>query len=532
MKKPTTNRLLPVALFLVLTGLIWPWSSKAGDELLVEFEELTFNSIGEKNVFTRIDNDEEVDWLEVFVYATRSSSKGVYLEIKREVRDHLATLESRHKLSKKKPAKKVATVYDYVNDNLLSKYELHNEFTEIFGEGKFNCVSGTALYAILFERLGMKTSILEQPNHVYLIVLPETEAIEVESTNRLSGLSYYDQQDVAAFVENLVKFKYEPEESLETESYNELFERYYFRDKGITIQELAGIQYGNVANYNYRKGDFKEALNYYRKAWYLYPSFRFQVMIYDCLAKQVKPERYKKGSKRYLNDLVTLANHGPKDSEVYLEYVYTHLGDQLTIEETRMEEFDTLSQNLLRRLTDLEMVESTTFFYYLFKANYALEDLSYSPEIEQMVYDAYKMRPENRFVQDLAFNLVVQQITDARRADSALAIVERANEHFSHFEESNRYQILECGVMLFVALEHYRYQKGSLGEEYLKKFEAYPESVLKEINGELIDETYGEAASYYFKRGQKTRSRQVVERGLKVNPDSYELKTRLRMLSY
>jgi hypothetical protein len=67
------------------------------------------------------------------------------------------------------------------------------------------------------------------------------------------------------------------------------------------------------------------------------------------------------------------------------------------------------------------------------------------------------------------------------------------------------------------------------GEHYLAEFEAiYPERISKyQYLEEEIARAYGTASSYYFRRGQISKTRAVLEKGLQYAPSSYDLKSRL-----
>jgi hypothetical protein len=65
----------------------------------------------------------------------------------------------------------------------LKYYKLDSFFPDIFSTKTYNCVNGTALFAIIFDEINIPYHILEVPNHVYLIAYPSTLKIGVESTD-------------------------------------------------------------------------------------------------------------------------------------------------------------------------------------------------------------------------------------------------------------------------------------------------------------------------------------------------------------
>ncbi|MGB0177310.1 MAG: hypothetical protein ACPF9D_09090, partial [Owenweeksia sp.] len=68
-------------------------------------------------------------------------------------------------------------IFDAVQDNWLVKYQYENRFADLLKNGYFNCVSSTALHALLLERFNVPYTITEEPQHVYLVAQPENENI-------------------------------------------------------------------------------------------------------------------------------------------------------------------------------------------------------------------------------------------------------------------------------------------------------------------------------------------------------------------
>src|SRR6185369_9742396 len=46
----------------------------------------------------------------------------------------------------------------------------------------------------------------------------------------------------------------------------------------------------------------------------------------------------------------------------------------------------------------------------------------------------------------------------------------------------------------------------------------------------IIGRAYSSVCSYYFKKGLKVKAREVLQEGLKISPDNYQLRTRLQMI--
>ena len=153
----------------------------------------------------------------------------------------------------------------------FKRYKLYESLGNLIKDGNYNCISGTAYYAVLFRELGFKTFIFETPYHTFLeIENTEGERILIESTDRAFGV-----------IDKLKKIESSRDE-------------YAFGDAGfipkglgstgsmpdqkhlveIDIMQLAALQYYNSAVVEFNEGRFEEASVLLKKGSLLYPSSR------------------------------------------------------------------------------------------------------------------------------------------------------------------------------------------------------------------------------------------------------------------
>lgn len=89
-------------------------------------------------------------------------------------------------------------------------------------------------------------------------------------------------------------------------------------------------------------------------------------------------------------------------------------------------------------------------------------------------------------------------------------------------------------AMSYALLFGEAYQKGNLAEaeKYKSVFEEMVKSN-KDINlvPSIVGSAYSSGCSYYFKKGQKAKAMQLLEKGLELSPDNYELRTRQQMIN-
>ncbi len=164
-----------------------------------------------------------------------------------------------------------------VHRKYLKHYTSYPSFIDLFNTGKYDCVTGTALYAYLLDNLGYTFSIKELKYHIYLEVHPlagknvsQQDYFLIESTDPQYGflskpediqkrLAWYDNEESAA----------------QTSNYQYTFEI----NNTINLTELAGLSYYNSAIVYYNRQQFAKAISQLEKAEFLYASQRMQAFM-------------------------------------------------------------------------------------------------------------------------------------------------------------------------------------------------------------------------------------------------------------
>ena len=71
------------------------------------------------------------------------------------------------------------------------------------------------------------------------------------------------------------------------------------------------------------------------------------------------------------------------------------------------------------------------------------------------------------------------------------------------------------------------------GEKYQKMFETLYETNknITLLSPDAVGKAYSEACVYYFKKGQKVKAKQLLEKGLQIVPNDFQLKMRKQMIN-
>ena len=155
-------------------------------------------------------------------------------------------------------------MYYRVHGVYLRHYRASVTMNDLFKTKSYDCLTGTALYALILEALDFDYTIHETSYHIYLTLSVDGQKVLIESTNPLGG------------------FITEPQliEQLQAHYAQEVREKtahYQFQETVnhiIDLRQLAGLHYYNLALAHYNHKELKPAMLLMEQALQHYPSNR------------------------------------------------------------------------------------------------------------------------------------------------------------------------------------------------------------------------------------------------------------------
>lgn len=78
-------------------------------------------------------------------------------------------------------------LYYKVHNRYLKRYREYTDFDQLIEDRTYDCLTGTALYALLFEYFDLPYQIHEEPFHINLTVQLDGETYLIESTDPMQG---------------------------------------------------------------------------------------------------------------------------------------------------------------------------------------------------------------------------------------------------------------------------------------------------------------------------------------------------------
>jgi hypothetical protein len=175
-----------------------------------------------------------------------------------KLNDHFTYLE---KHSDDENERFLKRVFYKTQSTFLHEYEQYAPFSALATSNKeYDCVTGTALYAIILEHFNFEYSIIELDFHAYILVHLSNSDILIESTNPTSG--FVTESDEIA----KLKSKYRLE-STEIKANNYVVDEV---ERKITVKELAGLHFYNQAVNVFNQGEYILAKRLLKAARNLY----------------------------------------------------------------------------------------------------------------------------------------------------------------------------------------------------------------------------------------------------------------------
>jgi tetratricopeptide (TPR) repeat protein len=489
-------------------------------DTLVRPEEIRYSNDYEKLQFDRFFIHNETDFLRLFLASAATMNESTAISCEQAFRTFLADLGQKAPPSKS-PQKRIKTIYRQTHNHFFKQYELNTAFPDIFNNGNFNCVTASALYGIMLQSSNIPFVVHETPVHVYLVAYPEKESIKIESTDPLLGYLNFDQRFKKQYVDYLHDKKLISEKEFSTISTDNLFNKYYFTDRVVMLKELLGIQYINNAIGFFNERKLEKGYHEMEKAYLFYPCEKVKFIMLTALVEILGKENYDKLSDleyfiritRYPDDVITA-------EDIRSEFV--KITNYHLISQSNAVYYDRIYEYLKENIRYEKYKKDISFIYFYEKGRFML-NRSRIKEALPLLEEAYKINPDNA---DAQVALVTALTNSVRFLDikEAAGIIDQYHIRYADLKTNIAFNNLLALLYLGMAFDCFEDRNISLGDEYLLKFEKL---IKEELCGDLpldaVANAYSSGGIYYFRKGNYTKAKEYIYRGLKVSPNNPKL---------
>lgn len=516
-------------LFFILISLVITKLPAQNDSIIKKID-LSFKNEQEKLAFdeTNLSNSNNIISLLLISY----DKENVYEKSKAINSIDACVSKLKDITNGKNEVKKVKITYDYVHKEFLKVYKLKNSFADIFSKGEYNCVSASALYALVFEKLEIPYKVIDAPQHVYLIAYPNTHKILIETTDPENGYFQFNETYINQFVKSLFNTKFISQDEYEKYSANDLFNKYYFNSSNLTIKDLISLQYSNYAVYHTDDKNYKDAINEIEKAYYINNYQRNKYILKSTLAYYIHNNKYdNQDLVSYLCIMLRFFNN--KDEEFSSEIFkneFIRLTEHQLINKSDFNLYTKSYNKLIKEIKDTALSKEISFIYNYETARVSFINDKSNSYVYSYLIEAYKINPQNNNLQSLILSNIEDDIKREDNPISIISILEDRTKNFNFLNDNSGINSVKANCLLEIAYQSFALNEISNGEKKLKEFEDLVKLKNAKPSEIFVEKAYAFAAGVYYKKGNSAKAKQTLRNGLIFAPDNFGLKIRLSQL--
>jgi len=162
-------------------------------------------------------------------------------------------------------------IFSKTEQRFLKEYRTTTTFDQIFSNGVYNCLTGTALFALVLDHFDYNYQIIETNYHIFLTVSIGDRQVLIETTDHLNGFV----TDPKAIAERISSYRLGNSATASSD------EKVYFRYKAslynsISLENILGLLQFNLAVDSYNHHDVRSSIGYLLSAYTFYNSERIE----------------------------------------------------------------------------------------------------------------------------------------------------------------------------------------------------------------------------------------------------------------
>jgi hypothetical protein len=181
-----------------------------------------------------------------------------------------------NKLAEKRQAFKneelfLSHVFTKTHQRFLKRYTEPSSFNDLLINGSYNCLTGTAFYALILEHLRFRYQVIETNHHIFLLVTTKNGQILFEATDALAGFES-NQEAIGKKISDYRKNNQAVSADESKTSYQFAASLY----NSVNLDEILGLLHYNLSVQAYNKNDLRNSVEHLEKASRFYTSSRIE----------------------------------------------------------------------------------------------------------------------------------------------------------------------------------------------------------------------------------------------------------------
>ncbi|QOI96636.1 MAG: hypothetical protein HRU69_03650 [Flammeovirgaceae bacterium] len=186
---------------------------------------------------------------------------------------HLNYLQGKHHKFRSESAF-VRHIFTSTHRKFLKHFNAQATFGLLFKDGSYNCLTGTILYSLILSDFNIRHQVIETNYHIFILVNTEVGELLLEATDPINGLVIGADEiskRMRAYKATAPTLTTAADDYMHYDFSFDLFDT-------VTIEELAGLLYYNLAIEAYNKQNLAQAVFYLNESISRYSSPRIEEM--------------------------------------------------------------------------------------------------------------------------------------------------------------------------------------------------------------------------------------------------------------
>jgi hypothetical protein len=159
-------------------------------------------------------------------------------------------------------------LFNKTHEKFLKRFDEYASFGALLNKGNYNCLSATAVYALLLHHFEIEYDIIETNYHIFILVNSHDGVILFETTDPVNGFV----TDAMEIEKRIKKYK----ENLIRENGKNYYRLTCTLYKHVQLAELTGLLHYNLAVQAFNAHDLEAAVDRLDKATAIYCSPRME----------------------------------------------------------------------------------------------------------------------------------------------------------------------------------------------------------------------------------------------------------------
>lgn len=428
-------------------------------------------------------------------------------------------------------AKQIKALRSMIQERFLLKYKMMAAFPNLFEGGGYNCVTATALFAMVMEQLEIPYSIQELPSSVNLIAYPDTKAIAIEMTNT-DNLPNMPERKVASGLGVLVELHLITTEDILREGPVPLYDRYYRNTKAITLSQLAGFQYYNNAVVAFEALLYEKSYDEICKSGMLYQENKVEYVRTELLFNLLSESKFNR-----LKDIAYLVDYANrmkgKEAQSSVTNQYGSFLTDHIIKGNNTALADSSYSYITANLNDTVFMRTLKGLYFMTKSEFYANayDLKETLKYAEL---GFPYMPEDKQVQRWLAACIAETMDDD---DSGEERVNKLDQYAVKYPYLLKHNLFLRSLFYSCAEASSDYYLDEDNNAKSKEYFNRAVEALKVIDDkEIVDKDeismlYTTIADMYEEEGDLKEAERVLKEGLQFAPEDPELEMELILLS-